>query len=57
MKPRTKKEKKEKPTFIIEENLRQFFPPISRMGGKNPSSWEWRTSTQKLQEARMRKIP
>lgn len=25
----------------IDENLKRFLPPVSRMGGTNPDNWRW----------------
>jgi len=40
---KTKKTRKQqgKGTLIIEENLKAFIPPVSRMGGANPVDWGW----------------
>ena len=39
MKRGTRKLKGKKGVFHIEENLRQFFPPVSHMGNLRPSKW------------------
>jgi len=40
MSTKRKRQSVKKKGFIA-ENLKQFLPPVSRMGGLNPSGWGW----------------
>ena len=38
-KQRSKVTPRKKRKFVIDESIKQFFPPVSRMGGENSSDW------------------
>lgn len=52
----TRKAKRKAKAFI-DESLRQFLLPVSRMGGSNPVDWEWGDRSKRVtQEGQIRKV-
>ena len=46
---------RKKKIIVIEESLRQFIPPVSRMGGASPPNWGWGSAAPQIKQPQARR--